>query len=309
MHFDVDKYTIFKCMAGSHAYGLARPDSDVDLRGICIPPREIIISPFKNFEQHEASDPDDVVIWSILKFVKLAADCNPSILELFYISEKYWVTTSSWWERLREQRDIFLSTRAVHTFSGYAAAQLKRMRNHAKWMENTPAEPKPEDFGLSHAMLMGKDEIGAYDWLVEGEYVKFSKEIVKLMSRVKGYQQKLKEWKAYKQWRDKRNPDRAKLEMEHGFDTKHAYHIVRLARLGEELLQTGQMTVTDRPDKDELAAVREGLWSYEQILEFADAVDGRLKQLEERTHLPKKPDRDKIDQITQQIMEDYWHDR
>jgi hypothetical protein len=171
MHFDIAKHTIFKTVTGSHAYGLATPESDTDYRGVCVPPQVLVLSPFKNFEQYEgdpASD-DDTVIYSILKFVKLASEANPSLLELFYIDERHWVQTTPWWDTLYEHRDWFLSTRVVHAFSGYAAAQLKRMRNHARWIENPPTEPKPEDFNLTHAMLLGKDEIGAYDWLNEQE--------------------------------------------------------------------------------------------------------------------------------------------
>jgi predicted nucleotidyltransferase len=311
MHFDITKYTIFKTVFGSHAYGLATPESDIDYRGVCVPPRALVLSPFQNFEQYQSEDQpddpeDDTVIYSILKFVRLACEANPSLLELFYIDERHYVYSTTWWERLREHRDLFLSTRVIASFTGYAAAQLKRMRNHARWMENPPTEPKPEDFNLTHAMLLGKDEIGAYDWLNEQEVMRFSKDVVSFMSRVKFYKNALKQWKAYENWRKNRNPGRAKLEREHGYDSKHAYHIVRLARLGEELLLTGKMTVTDRPDKDELAAVRRGEWSYDRILEFASAIDGRMVELENDTVLPNKPDREQIDLLTQEIVEDFW---
>lgn len=38
MPVDLSRDTIFVALAGSHAHGTARPDSDVDLRGVCIAP-------------------------------------------------------------------------------------------------------------------------------------------------------------------------------------------------------------------------------------------------------------------------------
>src|SRR5258706_5783342 len=38
---DLREYVIYRCVVGSRAYGLNTPDSDVDLRGIYLPPAEI----------------------------------------------------------------------------------------------------------------------------------------------------------------------------------------------------------------------------------------------------------------------------
>ena len=314
MEFDVEHHTIFKTVTGSHAYGLATPESDTDYRGVCVPPRAMLVSPFRDFEEYESrrdnpQSEDDVVIYNIIKFVRLASKANPSILELFYIGRQHWVATTCWWEKLHEHRHWFLSKRVVHSFAGYAADQLHRMQNHARWLENPPTEPKPADFGITHAMLLGNDEIGAYDWLVENEVGRFSADVVRFMSRVKGYKNAVKAWKGYETWRKNRNPARAKLEQESGYDRKHAYHIVRLARLGEELLTTGTMTVTDRPDKEELAAVRRGDWTYDQVLDFAEGIDARLGELEANSALPSAPDLDRIDLLTQEVVEDFWRTR
>ncbi len=45
--------TIFLTRAGSHAYGLATPESDVDIRGVVIPPQEyfgsLVIPGIRNY--------------------------------------------------------------------------------------------------------------------------------------------------------------------------------------------------------------------------------------------------------------------
>ena len=305
MHFDLAKHTIFETIVGSQVYGVAGPTSDTDYRGVVVPPRAIVQSAFKRFEQAEFKDPDRV-LYDIRKFVMLAADCNPTIIELFFIPERFWQQSSACWDTLYKARSLFLSTQACHTFSGYAIQQLKRMQIHVRWMQRAPVEPKPEDFGLSHALCLGKDEVGAYDWLVAGAYVRFSKEIMQLMSRVKGYQQALKEWKNYQEWKTNRNPARAALEQRYGYDTKHAYHLVRLARLGEELLATGTMTLADRVDQDELRAIRNGAWSYDQIMAFTEQIDARMAACEARSALPKAPDRAVLDGVCNDVMEAFW---
>ena len=74
----VPQRTIFLTRAGSHAYGLATPESDLDLRGIVIPPKGYFLGFWHRFEQAESTDPD-LVIYDIRKFFHLAAACNPSI--------------------------------------------------------------------------------------------------------------------------------------------------------------------------------------------------------------------------------------
>jgi predicted nucleotidyltransferase len=41
MNFPYKERTIFLTLTGSHAYGLSTPESDIDLRGVLIPPKNI----------------------------------------------------------------------------------------------------------------------------------------------------------------------------------------------------------------------------------------------------------------------------
>lgn len=71
---------------GSHAYGLATPESDLDLKGMTIPPREYFHGFSNVFEQAESKEPD-MVVYDIRKFFKLAAECNPNIIEVLWCDE------------------------------------------------------------------------------------------------------------------------------------------------------------------------------------------------------------------------------
>ncbi len=66
-------------------------------------------------------------------------------------------------------------------------------------------------------------------------------------------------------------------------------HLLRLLRMGIEVLETGEVQVY-RPDREWLAAVRGGLLSYEELLETAAACEARLQEAYERSALPAEPD-------------------
>ena len=105
--------TILYVRHGSHAYGTNIATSDEDFKGVAIPPPEYFHGFLKTFHQAETrihkdkkraekadkehdgdveaseeivgepNDPD-AVIYGIQKFFKLAADCNPNIIEVLW---------------------------------------------------------------------------------------------------------------------------------------------------------------------------------------------------------------------------------
>ena len=82
---------------------------------------------------------------------------------------------------------------------------------------------------------------------------------------------------------------RSELEESHGYDTKHAMHIVRLMRMGSEVLETGIVNVK-RVDAKELLDIRAGKWSYNELLEWSEHKDDELDTLVKTSNLPDKPD-------------------
>jgi len=153
--------TIFLTRHGSHAYGTNLPTSDVDYKGFAIPPRAYFLGCTQHFEQTESHDPD-LVIYDLRKFLALAADCNPSIIEVLWTAPEDHVVQTAWGEALREQRRLFLSRKARHTFSGYAMSQLKRIRTHHRWLVSPPkAPPTRAAFGLPERTVIPADQLKA----------------------------------------------------------------------------------------------------------------------------------------------------
>jgi hypothetical protein len=150
----VKERTIYLTRHGSHAYGTSLPTSDLDIRGICIAPKEYYFGYDLKFEQTDAAvtnedEAPDLVIFELRKFMKLAAVCNPNALEIIFTSPEDHILVTPAAEILFDNRDKFLSRLALRTFSGYAASQMRRIEGHYRWLKNPPkGKPEREDFDL-----------------------------------------------------------------------------------------------------------------------------------------------------------------
>jgi predicted nucleotidyltransferase len=115
---------------GSRAFGLATDTSDEDRRGVFLPPAVLTWSLFKPPEQVEyAADGIEEVDWELEKFLRLALQANPNILETLWSPLVLHVTELG--QELRELRDAFLSRHVYKTYSGYVLSQFRLMkRNH-----------------------------------------------------------------------------------------------------------------------------------------------------------------------------------
>jgi hypothetical protein len=296
---------IFSCITGSQLYGTATPESDTDVRGVFIPTEEFYFGFMEKVEQVESHVPDETY-WEITKFFKLCLDNNPNILELLFIPKEFTLGKTEEWDRIMEHRDLFLSTKARHTFSGYAVSQLHRIKQHREWLLNPPAKkPERRDFNLPETNVITKDQINAYDELLDrGEILEIGIQTLQVLQREKAYFNAMKYWDNYQRWKAERNKDRASLEAKFGYDTKHASHLFRLMGEGIELLTTGNITFP-RPDADELLAIRHGKYSYEELMsKLGIDVDSNFKSIEDKIILPHNPDRKKADKLCQMLVKE-----
>ena len=125
LHSDDGARVIFRGVVGSRAYGTDRTGSDEDLRGVfLVPPVEyaLLASP----PEQVADERNDRVYYSLRRFAELAAASNPNALELFWLPPDCVRLDTPRFARLRENRALFLSRRAVDTHIGYALAQIKK---------------------------------------------------------------------------------------------------------------------------------------------------------------------------------------
>lgn len=307
MNFNYKKHLILLALAGSRSYGTHRPDSDYDYRGVIIPPSEYMKGFLYTFEQKEGIEGygKDSVGYDLRKFMKLASDCNPNIIETLFVDDSLLVVNTKYGKKLRQHKDLFLSKKAKHTFSGYAFAQLKRIKQHKAWWDkeaNGEIPPKPErkDFGLEPKPRYAKDQlnnlISAPTEMLHPEHLDY------IIAERKYFEQK-KKYYSWKTWKENRNPERYKLEAEFNFDLKHAVHLVRLMTMCKEILTEGIVRVT-RPDKDFLLSIRNGEKDYDWLINWAEEKEALLNELYETSTLQHKADVKKINDLCVELLEE-----
>jgi predicted nucleotidyltransferase len=133
---DLNERVIYRCIIGSQAYGLASEQSDIDRRGIYLPPGERHWSLFGVPEQLENHATQEAY-WELQKFLVLALKANPNVLECLYSPLVEQATPLA--RELLAMRTSFLSRMVYQTYNGYVMSQFKKMqadiRNHGqvKW--------------------------------------------------------------------------------------------------------------------------------------------------------------------------------
>jgi hypothetical protein len=271
---------------------------------------------------------------------------------------------------LMENRMLFLSNKARYTFSGYSAAQLKKIERHHKWIVlGEMQHPKREDFGLPLIPERGLDEVFGHikstveSWnlnqfpLEEIDRAELKDTIWELMSNVvdkeisianwpdvysdavihkmakefslkdelvkyiyaeRSYAKAKRVYDSWVSWKKERNPARRELEIKSGYDTKHAAMLVRLLRVGYEILTTGKVIVNRTGiDADELLAIKNGSWSFDKVMAFKDEMEANLdaEYLRQKkliaegkpTPIPREVDKVKLNEFYHKLYNEYWN--
>lgn len=122
---------------GSIAHGTYVPKNnpnsidDKDIMGVILPDENDVIG-LGNWEGKQFMElPWDVCLYSLRKYIRLLLNCNPNVLGLLWLDETHYLMRSPEGQALIDAREIFVSKKAYHSFSGYAHGQLKRMTHLA----------------------------------------------------------------------------------------------------------------------------------------------------------------------------------
>ena len=329
------------------AYQMALPTSDLDVKGIAIAPESTTLGFSQNFEQADGKEhvslfADKVtnprhlsakengfegVVYDLRKFFTLASKGNPNILEVLFCDDEDVIVTSPEGEKLRENRDLFLSQVVRYSYAGYAVAQLKRIKGHRGYLLS-PKENKPsrKGYGLGDNPAIPRHLRGEIEAAIRKQVDRlFTREqAIKVVAEYPAYKEHfedpnfigflnaeyaygraMEEWTQYQTWKSERNEKRAELEAKFGMDTKHSSHLVRLLRTGEELTREGKLLVR-RPDAEELLAIRAGEWSYEKLIEWADEKVAMMDNWKESSPLPHSPDMQKLNELCVELHKSFY---
>lgn len=337
-------------LAGSHAYGMNTPTSDVDVRGIfCAEPKSIR-TPWFPIREKTITNMEDAKVYELTNYLDLYLGCNPNIVETLWVDDEAIIQTTPEYDHLRKFRKELLCSKVAFTFSGYAMSQMKRIKGHNKFINNPkPKEPPrqidfvrlvqnfsekkilPRDFHLQNfregrLVPFGGDLFGYYDYHTQAakgyqtysddftlntvfddeSRVHFRQPTLMVKFCKDEYLREKDDWHNYWTWKKNRNEKRSLLEEQHGYDTKHASHLVRLLRMGEEVLSTGEVLVR-RPDAQELLDIRAGKYTYEELVSWAEAQDEKIRgELYKNTCLRKTPDINLASKVLMELQDMCW---
>lgn len=176
----------FLTFGGSIAYGLDTPESDIDIRGICMPSIEDILgTPYlidneetkntrlvfgkQGFEQ-VTDIPTDTTIYTLNKIIQLLYKCNPNTIEMLGCKPEHYAEVSKYGKMLLDNKDLFLSKLAYGSFAGYARAQFQRLKN---------AIGKDSKSNVFQSISLA-DSINRMQGHLEREYPEYKREMLSL---------------------------------------------------------------------------------------------------------------------------------
>jgi hypothetical protein len=133
---DLFSHVHYRCVVGSRAYGLDHAGSDIDLRGFYIAPAHMHWALSDVPEQLEYEE-DDVCYWEVERFIKLALQASPNVLECLYTPLVEHCSEVA--QELLDGRDMFISQMVYQTYNRYVMSQFKSMsQQRAKGVEVNP---------------------------------------------------------------------------------------------------------------------------------------------------------------------------
>jgi predicted nucleotidyltransferase len=236
-------------MMGSVAYGVSDDASDRDVYGFCFPPKDIAfphlageifgfgrqVKRFEQWQEHHVEYDNvswDFTVYSIIRYFHLVMENNPNMVDSLFTPERCVLANTTVGQMVRDNRHMFLSKKAWHTFKGYAFQQKSK--------------------------LLTKNPEGKRRELID----------------------------------------------RYGFDTKYAYHLVRLLDEIEQILTTGDLDLTRA--REHMKAIRRGEVPLDQILAFFDSKLLDLEKAYADSSLPHDPREPEIKQLLINCLEHHY---
>jgi predicted nucleotidyltransferase len=156
-HDLIRHHTVYACVMGSRAFGLATDGSDTDRRGVYVVPTPL----FWRFDKpptHVDGPEREQFSWELERFCELALRANPNILECLHTPLVEYADATG--KELLALRGAFLSRHVHESFARYATAQLRKLEADVR----THGAPR-----WKHAMHLLRLLISARDLLRTGE--------------------------------------------------------------------------------------------------------------------------------------------
>jgi len=300
---------ILEIISGSFLYGTAIPGvSDKDFVGIFMPNEEHILG-FKKCEEVDFSivskneqgkntkEALDRKLYEFRKFIKLAIENNPNIIEILFCNKESRVFINDIGWELIGMNTLFPYKGCKDKFLGYAFSQKHKMIikkdhyfdlisgfdylsrfNDDKYIVEITMGPRPPFIQIN------SDEKHNVKFVVIGDLnITPSKTIKAAKSMIQERLDKV--------------GNREELLLKHGFDTKFASHLIRLMAEGVKLLKDGYL---EFPLKEApmILDIKLGKWTISKILEYSNELEKEIESLAATSRLPSNPNTELLERFT-----------
>lgn len=175
--------THYLAQTGSTAYGVSTDNSDVDIMGFCVPPREMVFphlagnipgfgSPFTRFtewQQHHVVNRErrtsyDLTVYSIVDFFNLCMMNNPNLVNAIFVPDSCVLHASEVGRNVRANRKLFLHKGAWAKYKGYAYKELSNLKkrldpSNEKRAESVAAHGYDTKSGYHIVRVLGEAEM------------------------------------------------------------------------------------------------------------------------------------------------------
>lgn len=332
--------THYLTMMGSVAYGVSGDTSDMDIYGFCIPPKNDIfphlkgeipgfgkqIQRFDQWQEQHIKDPSamggsgreyDFSVYSIVKYFQLCMENNPNMIDSLFTPQNCVLYTSATANLVRDNRHIFLHKGCWPKFKGYAYSQLTKIKEKTR----VQVREFEEAHGIASTNYLGErlKELNDYvnmvkvpDWAVYDEKgVGFIHQTVSKYDRDEAgvmVETKIPLHEIYRNLliEGDKHPEgkRKELVEKYGYDTKFAYHIIRLLLEVEQILGTG--TIDLQQGREQMKSIRRGEWPEQEVRDWFQAKQADLETLYKKSELPWGPDEAKIKALLVQCLEAHY---
>ena len=309
------------CLSGSHSYGTAREDSDVDIRGVVGLSREYALGVHEDWGTKNFSE-TDTEIYSYKKFLNLILKGNPSILALLGQELDDYLYLSDLGKELVTNYDgLILAKQVYDSFVGYSNSQLRRLElaelGRLDEYGNTIDKKLVKEKKISildnavynfdsHYPTISKDNFNVEFDIVDNKVMIKTLNISDI-SMVDFFDttRDLKNISSSFGNEGKRNKNKTLFKL-----NKHCMHLIRGLVMGIELLETGKIVTYRKDDLPLLLSILHGDFMnengtmnsafYDVLTEYRNKADYAFKN----TVLPFEVDMEKLMDLNYRFMMD-----
>jgi hypothetical protein len=288
---------ILEIVSGSYLYGTNTSTSDMDYTGIFTPPIDYLISLHKpqsevNIDIHSKDDNGkntssaiDYKLYELRKFLLLALDNNPNILEVLFVNKESIKTITQYGQDLLNLKSYIASKKCIHKFIAYAHAQRHKMAIKA---ENFDSLHKARDLLASCdpkrvlvEIVTNTPQDNIFTQKTDSKYFYcgdiclgagiFAKKALRIIED-----------------RISKAGNRKQLLTKYGFDTKFGSHLIRLMYEGLMLVERQEL-IFPLPFASIILDIKEGKWEMQQVIELSEKLEDSVRTLESKSGLRTEP--------------------